>query len=171
MREIPLTQGYVALVDDADFPGLSRFSWSVSIGAGGPYARRRTLRSEAYGTAHISMHRMLAGPGEVDHRNGNGLDNQRANLRPATHAQNGANQRVPVNSTSGFKGVSKRRDSRMWAARIRVGGQLQHLGMHKTAEAAARAYDDAAREAYGEFAALNFPKPGEQSAHRVEIGA
>ncbi len=172
MKEIPLTQGLVARIDDGDYESLAAFRWSAHRSGGSVvYARRRTLLGECLPTRHITMHRLLIPGVEVDHRNGDGLDNRRSNLRVATHAENGANQRVPVNSTTGFKGVSKRRDSKNWAARIRIAGRLVHLGMFETAESAARAYDHCAREQYGAFAALNFPTASEQSAHRVEIGA
>jgi hypothetical protein len=93
----------------------------------------------------------------VDHKDGNGLNNQRSNLRLATHAQNSSNRRG--HSKYGFKGVSEnhRGIASPYKAAIRIGGSLIHLGCFKTTEEAARAYDAAARKAHGSYAFLNFP--------------
>lgn len=103
------------------------------------------------------LHRLIMGEPEgleVDHRNGDGLDNRRQNLRVATHAQNLANQRLSAANTSGFKGVSfdRTRPNKPWAAYIKHGGRKLFLGRHETREAAAAAYDAKARELFGEFA-------------------
>lgn len=98
------------------------------------------------------MHRMLMpGVPRVDHWDHDGLNNQRYNLRPASHAQNIANSRKRVNNRSPFKGVRFRVDKESWQARL---GQ-QHLGYFVTAKEAAAAYDRAAIQKYGEFATLN----------------
>jgi hypothetical protein len=96
---------------------------------------------------------------EIDHVNGDGLDNRRENLRVATHAQNASNRGVRVNNTSGFKGVHANHSGRgkQWFAYITTNYKRQHLGMFGTAEEAARAYDAAAVRLHGEFARLNFP--------------
>ena len=86
-------------------------------------------------------------------------------LRLASHAENTRYRRNHRNNTSGFRGVSFHRAGDKWQAQIRVDGRLTHIGYFATAEDAARAYDDAARKHYGEFARLNFPRPGEASAH------
>jgi hypothetical protein len=88
----------------------------------------------------------------------NGLDNRRSNLRPATPSQNSGNARRPSDNTSGFKGVTFYGRTGRWRAYI--GGHLRqrHLGYFRTAEEAARAYDEAAIDTWGEFAHLNFPK-------------
>ena len=103
------------------------------------------------------MHRVIlnAPPGrEVDHINRNGLDNRRSNLRLATHAQNEANK--PPRGE--YKGAYWCKKSGRWRASIRVDGRLRHMGRFATREEAARVYDDAALEAFGEFAYLNFPR-------------
>jgi len=100
----------------------------------------------------------------VDHINGNGLDNRRSNLRIATSQQNNRNRKICNLNTSGFKGV--RLDRNKWRADIRIDGKRKNLGRFVNPEAAAAAYDEAARKYFGEFATLNFPKSGEQSAHR-----
>ena len=113
----------------------------------------------------IRMHRLLTGAtkgSEVDHRNGNGLDNRRANLRVCSHAENTFNKRIYRNNHTGFKGVAparKRADgSQRYCARIQGHLCKQHIGTFATAEEAARAYDRAAIELHGEFAHTNFPR-------------
>jgi len=148
-KTIPLTHGKVALIDAADFELMGAFPWrAVRI--------RRTWYAETYvGGAREYMHRFImeAGPGErIDHRNGNGLDNRRVNLRRTTNALNQANRRQ-VRSVCGFKGVTQR--SGKWRAYITVSGRFISLGSFSIPEDAARAYDAAARECFGEFACTN----------------
>jgi hypothetical protein len=103
------------------------------------------------------MHRLILrvdANTQVDHRDGNGLNNTRGNLRPATHAQNQHNSRLRKDNQSGFKGVH--RQGNRWVARIRVDGEQKHLGSFRTPEEAARAYDAAALRLRGEYARLNF---------------
>ncbi len=95
---------------------------------------------------------------EVDHKDGNGLDCRRHNVRPATKQQNQANRGPRANNASGFKGVSWFPRQRRWYARIGVDGRNLYLGVYESAAAAARAYDAAARTHFGEFAKLNFPE-------------
>jgi hypothetical protein len=162
-REIPLSRGYVAIVDDADYAQvMAAGPWHACLNWRTVYAQRNVPRAGGQRTSQ-SMHTFLTGWARVDHRNGDGLDNQRSNLRTATGSQNGANMRRPKNNTSGFKGVSWHKVNRRWTARIGIASKIHHIGCYDTAEDAARAYDVAAREQYGEFAALNFPLPGERS--------
>lgn len=91
----------------------------------------------------------------VDHKNGNGLDNRRDNLRLCHHKQNMANQRGTETGTSKYRGVSQYRDGVRWVAQIKVNYCNKHIGVYLTEEEAAQAYDKAAREAYGEFARVN----------------
>lgn len=90
---------------------------------------------------------------EVDHINRNPLDNRRENLRLATHSQNGANKAHP-NSASGYRGVYKASKNR-WHARIKVDGRPLYLGSFGSPHDAARRFNEAAIEKYGEFAVLN----------------
>jgi hypothetical protein len=107
------------------------------------------------------LHRIIADAPRgkvVDHINGDPLDNRRANLRVCTQAQNLANGRSHRDSTSRYRGVSWKRSEGVWRAQISVGGQRSRfLGQYRDEEAAARAYDEAARAQYGEYARLNFP--------------
>jgi hypothetical protein len=109
-------------------------------------------------------HQVIAIPPGMfcDHINHNGLDNRKANLRPATHTQNVWNRRkFKPHSRSKYKGVDKANDMKRWRARIRVNGKRIYLGSFKTELAAAKAYDQAARKYHGDFAAVNFPEKRE----------
>jgi hypothetical protein len=149
-RCIPLTRGLWAIVDESDYEWLSKYSWqAVHTRRGLMYARRRMNGKR------VSMHRLLVDAEEVDHINGNTLDNRRCNLRPATHAQNIRNSARKGNSGYRFKGVYL--SGKRWHIRITVDGRQVSHGPYQSEEDAARAYDAAARTHYGEFARLNFP--------------
>jgi hypothetical protein len=158
--EIALTQGQIAVIDDEDWPLISTYKW-FALHNGGNWYARTTRRNETGRKTVISMHRLLLGlPSgkEVDHRDGNGLNNRRQNLRTATSLQNNQNQRhMKPRNTSGFKGVSFHKQCKTWRADIRKDGKLIYLGLFPTKASAAQAYDDAARQLFGEFAAPNFP--------------
>lgn len=158
MKYIPLTRGLFALVDDADYDWLSRYKWYAHHGGSqrGFYAVRMSAR--AAGRRNILMHCEIIGVKGIDHINHNGLDNRRKNLRQASTAQNIANQRLSVRSSSGFKGVSFYRDRQKWGAFITPQKNRIYLGAFSSPEAAARAYDTAAQKYFGEFACLNFPE-------------
>ena len=96
----------------------------------------------------------------LDHIDGDGYNNRGCNLRPCTQQGNQANERLSKNSTSGYKGVSYYKRDGNWWAKITHQGKLIHLGYHSTPEAAALAYDDAARKLFGEFARTNFTAIG-----------
>lgn len=157
MKRIPLTRGKFALVDAADYSRVNQFKWRA-------HKCRRTWYA-VRGTSTF-MHRFLLnveGKTTVDHKNGNGLDNRRKNLRPATRTQQRANQR-PYTSrvkTSRFKGVFLRRWKKRsggigtaWIAVLQVNGKMyrQHC---RTQREAARAYNRMARGHFGEYARLN----------------
>jgi hypothetical protein len=151
VREIPLSgpkgQGRVILVDDEDYEQASRFKWYLKEDSDG----------RVYATAYITIHGFLTNFPLTDHINGDGLDNRRTNLREATPRQNKMNARTRSDSKTGFKGVSSRRGGKGYVARIQDGVKRKQLGWFHDPEVAARAYDAAARELYGEFAWLNFP--------------
>lgn len=160
--EIPLSRGLIALVDDEDAASVGKYRWAATKGRRTWYARRAIKRPDGRWSTEL-MHTLLSGWRYVDHRNGNGLDNRRANLRSATNQQNHRNRRKII-STSRFKGVSWHSQNGRWCAQLTVDRRRYWLGYHGEEGAAARAYDEAAREQFGEFAALNFPLPGERSA-------
>jgi hypothetical protein len=157
MKEIELTQGKVALVDDEDYEYLSQWNWYASKAKYTFYARRN-LTSEDGKRSTKRMQRdilehVLGGLGGhvVDHINGDGLDNQRSNLRVASHRENMFNSRRRLSSI--YKGITYTRG--YWCAQIHVGGKRIHCGYYSTPEEAASAYDDAAKKYFGEFARVN----------------
>lgn len=167
-REIPLTRGFVTLVDDELFDWLNQWRWLFrprSDGKGG-YAVRYEKQNGR--DVKFRMHRIImdAQPHEqVDHRNQESLDNQRHNLRMCSTAQNTYNQ-GSRGGTSIYKGVYRKHAS--WYAEINAYGKKQRLGRFSSEIDAARAYDDAARELHGSYARLNFPIGTERCALRNE---
>lgn len=160
---VPLSQGYVAIVDAADATRVLAHKWSAEPKRKTVYAVRQVQRPDG-GWVKQRLHTFLTGYAQTDHANGDGLDNRRANLREATATQNNQNRRRRSDNTSGFKGVMWRKDRSQWRAHIMVSGRQRSLGAYASAEEAARAYDAAAREFFGEYAALNFPEHGERAA-------
>lgn len=157
-QQITLTKGYVALVDDEDHARLvSMGRWYAAPDGRTVYAgRNRKVGPNKYRT--VLMHAVITGWDYVDHINGDGLDNRRANLRQATRSQNHGNRRTPISNTSGYKGVHWDPATEKWRARIGFQGQRLGLGFYEDAVDAARAYDRAALELFGEFARPNFPQ-------------
>lgn len=161
-KEIKLTQGYKALVDDEDFEYLSQFKWYISSRG---YALHSAYDETGKKKPHVRMHRIVLErklgrelvAGELpDHRDSNKLNNTRQNLRISTHQQNTRN-RAKWKSSSRFKGVSWRKSVSRWYSTIRVNDKLIHLGSFLNEEEAARKYDEQALIHFGEFARLNFP--------------
>jgi len=153
MKLLPLTKGRFAKVDDSDFEYLNQWKWSLDENRWGGYAIRNNGKG---GT--IRMHRELLNPKKkdlVDHINGDGLDNQRQNLRVATAQQNAWNSRRMKRNTSGFRGVSKHSKSKLWQARIYFGGKTFFLGLFDSPMEAAKRYQEYAKKLRGEFASEN----------------
>lgn len=167
MREIPLTQGQVALVNDSDYEFLSQWKWyALKQRLGNFYAVRNSPWEyrEGENRKHflILMHREILGlergdRRQGDHQNHNTLDNRRDNVRICTQQQNNMNQKPSLNTTSQFKGIHWYNHYKRWVASIRKDGKLKHLGYFDIEEDAALAYDKAAIREFGEFAHLNFP--------------
>lgn len=143
--------GLVALVDDADTTLIDAHRWYAHWTGDRWYARRESRIPG--GRIRVYMHREISGGDLVDHIDGDGLNNQRANLRPATHAQNLANTRQRRDSRQPYKGIWQRPSGR-WAARING----RAIGTFDTDQIAARAYDTEAVRVFGEFARTNFPE-------------
>jgi hypothetical protein len=143
-----LYPGLVALVDDQDLQIVRGYTWCVN---GGGYAVARIDGKTVY------MHRLIRPDAKmVDHASGDKLDNRRSNLRTATPAQNQANSAKQLGTTSKFKGVTWYRATGRWMAQAQIAGTKHFLGYFETETDAAHAYDQAASEAFGEFARLNF---------------
>jgi HNH endonuclease/AP2 domain len=157
MKEIELTQGKIAVVADHMFDWLNQWKWYAHKDHNTWYAMRGVRKPVRKA---LLMHRVIldAPHGvEVDHVDGNGLHNWPDNLRLATHSRNMSNRRIQSNNTSGYKGVSWDARKRKWQAILRANGRQKRLGYFIDLIAAARAYDAAARDAFGEFARCNFP--------------
>lgn len=163
--EIPLTKGYVAIVDEIDLPKVAGWKWTALVAKrkhGTLVYAKRIQRNPDGKNRVILMHRVLtdAPPHlNVDHVDGNGLNNAIYNLRFATRSENQRNNRRASGKT-GFRGVSRMKQNRVrpFSAHIKVDSRQVHLGYFSTAEEAARARDAAAIKMHGEFAVLNFPK-------------
>lgn len=155
--EIPLTKGKFAVIDASDLHIVAGFEWHVG--------RKRELdyAESIINGRTVLMHRLLMNAeqgDDVDHRDSNGLNNVRSNLRVCTRQQNMMNRRKLKIGSSRYKGVclSKPGRTRPWLASIKINRKSKNLGWHATEEDAARAYDKSAKELFGEFAHLNFPE-------------
>lgn len=159
MKEIALTQGQVALVDDVDYEWLCEWKWCAQKASTGFYAVSST-KGGAKARRRIQMHRMILDAPthlDVDHIDHNGLNNTRANLRLATRQQNMFNKPTSQSNTSGYKGVHWHKRRGLWCATIWRDSRQILLGFFDVPEEAALAYDYAARELFEEFACVNFP--------------
>lgn len=148
--KIRLTKGKVALVDAADFDFLNQWGWYAHNERGRWYAVRGAK-------PQLRMHRIILGMPEgydSDHRDGNGLNNQRCNLRICTRSQNHMN-RHRIRGRSIYKGVSWHKGGKKWEAHITLNGKHLHLGLFTSETEAAIAYNEAALKYHGEFARIN----------------
>ena len=156
MKQIPLTQGKFALVDDADFNYLNQWKWYAKKGVDTFYAKRDQYINRKRN--FIWMHRLiLHAPDnmEVDHISHNGLDNRRGNLRLVTHQQNCMNQQVRKDKSSKFKGVYWDKQCKAWVAKIQNKKKRLNLGYFDNEIDAAIMYNQKAVELFGEYAWLN----------------
>jgi len=153
MKIIPLTRNKFAIVDDVDYIHLSRHKWYATDQG---YARREIYINKKKVIVH--MHRVIMNAPDdmfVDHINGYRNDNRRKNLRLCTHLENNRNSFVRFTNNSGYKGVAFHRQSGLYHASININGKQISLQYYKTAQEAAKAYNEAAQKYFGEFAKLN----------------
>lgn len=152
---IPLTQNKFAIIDDDDYPLISKYKWHVAKSHVPNIYYARTTIYQNGKSKTLLMHRLISGDRYVDHVNRNGLDNRKINLRTCTISENMANRRKFQNKSSMMKGV--RPIGKFYEARITKGKKTYQLGNFLTEKDAALAYDRMAEELFGEFAVLNYP--------------
>lgn len=173
-KKILLSQGKFALVNDKDYDRLNQWKWTYhkTVSKNGEVIKERAVRRVRIGPCKhkiLYMHRVITNcPDglEVDHKNNNGLDNRRKNLRVCTHAENSKNKRARNYAKSKYKGLYKHVHGG-WVARAKVDGITCNIGYYKTEVEAAHAYDDFIRSfgpEFCKFARFNFPRGGELSA-------
>lgn len=153
MKKIPLTQGQFALVDDEDFDTVNKYSWAARAIGHSFTAMRRN------GQTTISMHRQILGLlksyDQVDHIDGNPLNNTRSNLRVCALTENLWKRGCNYNNACGLKGVRYSKRRKKWYAQIQANKKRMHIGSFNSKEEAANAYNEAALCLHGEFAFLN----------------
>jgi hypothetical protein len=170
-RKIYLGDGVYTIVDPQDYYRLKNFNWFLS-GSSKKFYAHRSIKIGNIETKTVSMHRLIMDAPKglvVDHINGNGLDNRRANLRLVTPLQNHWNGRKMENTSSRFKGVCFNKQNKKWVAYINVENKRIYLGNFNSEIDAAKAYDEAAKNYRGVFAKLNFPKEIERSPRRLNL--
>lgn len=152
MKQIPVGPRHHALVDDEDYDDVSRYTWTLIEWRGKKYAKRKYRMSDdeypQYGTE--SMHSFLTGFEYTDHIDGNGLNNQRSNLREVTHKKNIQYQRPQSRAKSSrYRGVGWFKPKGKWRARLKVDGREVHIGYFDSPEEAAKAWNEEALHHYG----------------------
>lgn len=157
MAEIQLTQNKFAIVDNEDFEWLNKWNWVAMKNHSGNWYAIGYINGQ-----HQLMHRFILGlppkredERDVDHKNVNSLDNRRHNIRICDRTQNNGNRRKRKNCSSKFKGVYFRKNQQDWRSRITINGETIHLGCFDSELNAAKVYDDAAKEYFGDFARVN----------------
>jgi hypothetical protein len=153
IRFIPLTKGKIAIVDLEDYAWLNKYKWYATYSDGRYYAYRR------FNKKSMSMHRYIMNAPKdkvVDHKDGNGLNNRRSNLRICAIRENVLNRRGRY-KTSKYKGVHWNKKVSKWVSSITERGKYKFLGHFDNEVEAAKAYDKQAAKLFGEFAYLNFP--------------
>jgi len=157
MKEIVMKDTSVILIDDCDYVLLVSNKWHKLTVGNCNYAATYIVLPDGSRKQEL-MHRIILKPfkgWEVDHIDGNGLNNQRGNLRICKHRNNQMNRRKHIIGTSQYKGVSWDKDKQRWRASISVNGKRRRLGSYKKEKDAASAYNKAAKLIYGEYANLN----------------
>jgi len=158
MKNIIFSNGKQALIDDKNFEKINQYKWTYFKAESGKEYARREKKINGERIIYL-MHRViLNAPSnkEIDHINGNGLDNRESNLRVCSHLENMRNRKLHKNNTSGFKGVSLYRRNRKWRSEINVNKKTIVLGSFNSVIDAAKAYDAAAKIYFNRFAKYNF---------------
>lgn len=153
---VTLTKGYTAVIDIADAALVEGVNWCAAVTPYTTYVKRCVRLGGRNVT--VILHRILINPPqgmEVDHIDGDGLNNRRSNLRLTTHSENCRNRRRRSDNKSGFKGVCWNNSRRKWQAQVHAGGKTNHLGYFTSAEAAHVVYCEAAARLHGEFARMS----------------
>lgn len=154
-KELPLSQGLTAIVDDDDYDRLAIYKWSADKRKRTVYAVRRLRTPKGKKQCKVYLHHQILplAPGMIiDHIDGNGLNCRKTNLRAASVRLNAANR-----TSFEFIGVSWHKGAGKWQARIKINYKEIYLGLFGTREAAAAAYNKAAIKYNGEFAAISGP--------------
>lgn len=154
--EIRVGRSSVAKVDFCDFEIVSRYKWSK---VGQEHCKYAQMQKRSQDSVHVKMHRLILDVPKgvvVDHINGDGLDNRRANLRSCSHGENLRNSRKHCKSSSAYKGVYWSKKECRWIAQLVLSGKKIYGGRFKHEEDAARRYDEMALDHFGEYAKLNF---------------
>jgi len=157
--EIPLTRGLTATIDAEDFEKISQFKWCAKKSGSRYYAVAYVRGGGRSNNKQVAMHRLILdyyGALDVDHINGNQLDNRKCNLRIVTRTQNNLNQKRIRGKTSRFKGVYFDKRRKRFVAEAKINGKRIFQKYFLTEIEAARAYDETARKYFGEFACVNF---------------
>lgn len=153
MKEIQLTQGKVAQVDDENFESLNAHKWYAKK-KGKTFYAGRDIQADGKQTTH-RMHWEVLGGKWIDHRDHDGLNNQKTNLRFCTNSENCMNRRKFANTSCTYKGVYFNKTTGKWRAMIGINGKRINLGYYVDETEAAKAYNTKAIELFGEFAYLN----------------
>lgn len=164
MKTIKLTQGYETIIDEKYFLILSQHKWyATKYKKNNIHYAERNLPRKNGKQSKVKMHRLIMEleghnikDNQVDHKDNNGLNNQIDNLRVCSHTENSRNSQKRKNNTSGYKGITRK--NKKWQAKIKINGITKHLGYFFSKKDAAKAYDVAAIQYFGEFAHINFPK-------------
>ncbi len=157
MKTIPLTQGKCAIVDDEDYEQLNQWKW-IACKSRNTFYAAKSAKINGYWSTKKMHHFILPSIPKgsmVDHKNRNGLDNRKNNLRICSIAQNTRNRKTPPHSSK-YKGVCWEGRRKAWRAYITIKGKFIHIGYFNKEERAAIAYDKAAKTLFGEFAYTNF---------------